>query len=148
MNILMRGNSNNEHYDADISFVFVELTPKLAKLILRRMAEFKRTKVKDKEALETYFWNHNAVYLRYDKVSEKMASKLNDNGEFIEIARPLSFDDGERIECGQMVVDEGQVYFTAIPKHTSIYIVSDRIPISTIREAAKKTTTKTGKRAA
>jgi transcription initiation factor IIE alpha subunit len=142
MNLLMRSNSTDENYDADISFVFVELTPTLARLILRRMAEFKRTKAKDKEALETYFWNRNAIYLRYDKVSEKMATKLNDNGEFIEIARSLSFDDGENTECDQMVVGEGHVYFTAIPKHTSIYIVSDRIPISTIREAAKKTTKK------
>lgn len=137
MNLLMNGRSSNEDYDADISFVFVELTPKLARLILRRMAAFKALKRKDKKALETYYWDGSATYLRYDKVGEQLASKVNTD-LLVEMKKPIDYLDGENVECDQMVVDEEAVTFTAIPKHSNIYISSERIPVSTIRKALKK----------
>lgn len=147
MKILMRGNSTDENYDADISFVYVDLTAKLARLALKRIAEFKRLKAKDSSALETYYWNHDALYLRYDKVSEKEAEAVNTD-LVVDAATEISFDDGENTECDQMTVGEGHISFTAIPKHTGIYIVSERIPLSTLREAARPTKKKSSKKAA
>jgi hypothetical protein len=137
MKILTQANSSNDQYDADISFVLIDLTPKLARLILKRCAEFKRLKAKDKEALETYYWCGEAIYLRYDDVAAKDQEAVNVD-LIVETKSKLTFEDGQRVECSQMFVDEDSVTFTAIPKHTSIYITSERIPLSTVREAAKR----------
>lgn len=137
MKILMRGNSTDENYDADISYVFVDLTPRLARLILKRIAEFKRLKKKDSSALETYYWSYEAVYLSYDKVSEKEQEAVNTD-LVVDASTKITFDDGARVECNQMIVSDDCVSFTAIPKHSSIYIISEQIPLATIREAAGK----------
>ena len=137
MKILMRGNSTNQDYDADISFVFVDLYPALARLMLKRIAEFKRLKKKDSSALETYYWNHEAVYLSYGQVSEKEQKAVNTD-LIVDATTKITFEDGQRVECNQMIVSDDCVYFTAIPKHSSIYIQSEQIPLKTIREAATK----------
>jgi len=137
MKILMRGNSTDENYDADISYVFVDLTPTLARQMLKRVAEFKRTKAKDTHALETYYWNHEAIYLSYGQVSEKEQEAVNTD-LVVDATTKITFADGARVECNQMIVSDDCVYFTAIPKHSSIYIISEQIPLATIREAAGK----------
>lgn len=137
MNLLLRGNSSDENYNAEIDFVAVEVTPKLARLILKRATAFRAMKRKDDKALETYFWDGSATYLRYDKVEEKHANRINYDG-FVRLPKPVDPESGENVECNQMVVDEDCVTFTAIPKHTSIYITSDRIPLGLIREVLTK----------
>jgi hypothetical protein len=133
----MRGNSGDENYDADIGYVFVKVTPELAKLILKRVVTFRRLKKEDKEALETYYWDRNALYLRHEKVEEEDAKEINTD-LLIETKRSFDLDTSENMECCQMRVDEDTVGFTAIPKHTSIYITSERIPLNVIREVLKK----------
>jgi len=136
MNLLMRGHSSNSDYDADLGYVFVEMTPTLARLILRRMAAFKAMKKKDRRAVEAYFWDGSAVYLRHEQVAERLAAEVNSD-LLIETKKHIDYRDGANVECDQMVVGEATVHFTAFPKHSDIYITSEAIPEATIRAALK-----------
>ena len=44
-------------------------------------------------------------------------------------------------ECGQMVIVEDGVRWTCIPKHTSIYVTTETIPIAWIKEIVWPTKT-------
>ena len=146
MNLLLRGRSTDENFDAEIGYVFLEVTPKLARLILKRAAAFKRAKREDSSALELYYWDHSALYLNHYSLLEEMAALVNNNGGAVETG--LSFEEGEPTECDQMIVDEGTVSFTCIPNHCDIHIISDRIPLATIRTALGKKSKKKAKKAA
>lgn len=138
MNLLMRAYSTDENYDANIGFVYVKVTPAVARLILKRAAAFRRLKKEDDGAQETYYWSHDALYLGHDKLDDKVAEEVRKEGHMHELELSFVEADGERTECDQMMVDSDSVGFTCIPKHTEIYISSERVSLDVIRQVLKK----------
>jgi hypothetical protein len=130
MNILMRGFSTDEHYNADIEFVFVQVTKELAELILKRRKSFLAMEAEDKKLCEIYFFDHHATYLSYGAVPDEFQD---------ETLKPLSWspeeDSSENVEVAQMVLDCDGVRWTAVPKHSDIYITSETIPFTDIAKA-------------
>ena len=138
MRFLLNGNSSDADYNADITHVFIDIDKKLAQLILNRADAFKGLKHMDAQALEVYFWDHSAQYLRYDAVPEKEVLRIDKTGEGGPTKwKPTKKTHIENMECCQMIVDESCVRWTAIPKHTSIYINSEQIPLAEIQKIAK-----------
>jgi hypothetical protein len=134
----MLGSSTNNDYNADISYVYVELTPAVARRALRRIAELRRLKEKEPRVIETYYFDDNAVYLRYEQVGRRDTDAV---GKYLTVEVKASSTktwEGENVECNQMVATDSSIYFTAIPKHSNIYIVSEHIGVDMLREASKR----------
>jgi hypothetical protein len=142
MKFLMRGYSNNENYNADIDYVWVDVGPELAKTILRRRKLFLKANEEEKKAegrdwgnplWEMYFGDHHARYFQYGVPPDEETEKV-DQGEAAQTDWDPGDNDGERTECDQMVITEDGVRWTTIPKHCEIYITSETIPYSKIEE--------------
>ena len=143
MKFLMRAFSSNADYNADIEYVWVDVTKELAQIILARRKLFLNAEAADKKTpgcehsslWEMYFGNHHARYFSNEKVPEELGLQVfDDTGEPVETDWDPGDDDGERTECDQMIVAENGVRWTTIPKHTDIYITSETIPFSKIEE--------------
>lgn len=136
MNLLLSINSSDENYDADIYAAFVELTPKKAKQILKRMAAFKKAKVGEEDLYSATYWEYAVVYLSYRNVSDEAQEELTNNG-VMRVTKKFKPGTDLEAELVQMVVTEDRIFFTCEPKYTSITISTTPIHLAMIREAAK-----------
>jgi hypothetical protein len=148
MRIVLKVTSNNEYDDGGCEFALVDLTHELAALALRRIAVLRELKVFDPDILETYYWTHfvDCYFCPYaglaidDKEAENTATPRADLLDELQIedqelvcvpecfqVRPSQV---ARVECEQMVVNEGSITFTAIPKHTSFHVQTAEVPFA------------------
>jgi len=95
----------------------------------------------DPQAYEAYFWDYSVVY--FDPNAEDSylwESRFVEDGNdslLLSDDAPTPLETEIRsTECNQMRVTEGEIAFTAIPKHGSHYITTGSIGLSTLREAA------------
>lgn len=130
MKFLLKANSSNGDYDADIGCAYVDIDRDYALQILKRHALFEGVKKEDDCGHEIYFWDYRANYLshathQYD-VDDDWVSDVDD-----------FTTRGERTECDQMVIRAGGVAWTAMPKHTDIYMTTSELSIETIKTIAE-----------
>jgi len=144
MRVVLRVWSSNPDYSAGCDYAVVEIGEELAKLALRRINVLRDQKPLDPSISETYYWDFSAQYFspcmnRASEPEEIQAACF----ELEEALEELQVDTCEvatalgdfnvlesqiaRVECAQMIVREEGIAFTAIPKHTSIYLTTAEI---------------------
>ena len=144
--------SSNPFNNGGCDFAIVEFTAELVSLALRRIAVLCDQKSLDPCIYETYYWGSQAEYFNawLDHVGaseEKKASctDLEQRLERLQVdSREVVFTKEEfivfekqiaTVECGQMIVRENGIAFTAIPKHTDFYVTTAEIPKDVLQQA-------------
>lgn len=135
----------NDSLDCD--YAMIDLNANFARLALRRMAMVKDQQAIDPDLYEIYFWDYHAEYFSpwsAEKADEADALAETLDGfsavsTDLQIA-PANFELPEgvltRVECSHMVACADAIAFVAIPKHTSSYVHTGRIPLSLIESVA------------
>lgn len=137
---LTRCYSSDEDFNADCDYAEVTLDRSLAKQILARRKAFLALKKVDRSALETYYWNGMASYLRYSDDSPLTSDQTTRLGDGSVLRIPIKQDlkmEAQPMECDQMIITEDGVRWTAIPKHTGLYITTASIPYEDVEKVAK-----------
>jgi hypothetical protein len=146
MRIVLKVTSSNEYCDGGCEFALVDLTHELATLALRRIAVLRELKVFDPDILETYYWTHfvDCYFSPYadlsidDNMAESASIPLVDaldqlqieEGEVVCVPDAFQVPSGQiaNVECGQMLVRQDGIAFTAIPKHASFHVETVEVP--------------------
>jgi hypothetical protein len=143
--VILRVWSTNPYYSAGCDYAVAEITEELAKLILRRLNLLRDQKTLDPSICEIYYWDYSAQYFspwvnqrgEPDEVEvasfelEKTLEELQaDTCEMVSVPDDFHIPDSQiaSVECAQMIVREEGIAFTAIPKHTDIYLTTAEIP--------------------
>lgn len=122
LKLIVTADSSSEDYNADIDSVFVEIDKSLAQRIMERRKLFLHAKAADKDTYEMYFWGGQAVFLQNFSCSD----------EWSEVdGFPESVDEAET-ECDQMIIRESGVSWTAMPRHSGIYVTTREIDFEKI----------------
>lgn len=144
MKLILETTSSDENYNGDCDYATVELTPNLAKIALRRIKALKQIHQQDDQLWEMYFWDDSPIFFEgYDELESLTDAET---GETCVFSRSMPFhaaakfkvpaDHFQRTECGQMIVREEEIAWTAIPKHSSVYVTTMPIPLSLLEKAA------------
>ncbi len=152
MRVLLKVWSSNPDYNGGCDYAAVEISEELAKLTLRRIHILSEQKALDPVLYETYYWHYSTEYLspwavrpvepgEIDEpvaVLEEILDSLEVDAKEMVIAPP-DFRVSERhvvaVECAQMIVRDGGIAFTALLRHTDIYLTTAEIPRDTIESA-------------
>ena len=122
--------STNPDTNGNCNYMEVQIEPDLATLILKRAERFDALFFKDTDAVETYYWNSAA---RYYSSGNRTIDKL-ECGEFKFVTKTQFHEEMlQRTECDQLIIGPRGFRFTAIPKHTDIYVESPEIPYDAIK---------------
>lgn len=152
MPVILNVWSSNPFNNGGCDFAIVELTPELVNLALRRITLLRDQKSLDPCLYETYYWGCEAEYFDawLDQPGTsgevKAASlELEERLEKLEIERREVVVTAEEftvpetrialVECGQMIVRENGIAFTAIPKHTEFYVTTAEILKEVLQQA-------------
>jgi hypothetical protein len=130
----------------------VELTRELANLALRRIATLCEQKGLDPGVYKTYYWGSEAEYFSpwvdpsgqpgeikaaCSEVEEFLEKLQVGKRDMVVVADKVAILQTQiaSVECGQMVVREDGISFTAIPKHTDFYVTTTEIPKEFLQQA-------------
>jgi len=146
MHLLMKTHSTNPDAEVGCRVGCVQLTPKLARLILKHIKAFKAAKEADSTLYEMHFWDGSVDYLSeagVAKIPEKVQDVLDTGEGYSKIKDSfrnvdLTEEDFERTECDIMMVRADGVSWTCIPKHSDIYISTESLPIPIIKSCLRK----------
>ena len=145
MRVILRVWSTNPDYSGGCNYAVAEISEELAKLMLRRLNVLREQKTLDPSIFETYYWDYSAQYFslwpnrpieaqepgnacfELEKTLEELQV---DTCEMISVPDDFHVPDSQidAVECAQMIVREEGIAFTAIPKHTDIYLTTAEIP--------------------
>ena len=144
MQVVLKVWSSHPDYCAGCEYATVEVSPEFAKLALRRINVLREQKGRDPSLNETYYWDSSAQYFSpwVDRTSESdegqgLVVGLEETLEELEIdtleivAAPAEFcvleSQFANVECAQMIVREDGIGFTAIAKHSDMYLTTAEI---------------------
>jgi hypothetical protein len=153
MRIVLKVSSSNEHYDGGCGFALVDLTPELAALALQRIAALREQKTLDPNIDETSYWAYFvACYFSayaslaiddtdIEGTSVSMGDMLDnlqiEEKEVVTVPECFQVPSSRvaAVECEKMLVSEGSIAFTAIPKHASFRVHTVEIPLPMLEAA-------------
>jgi hypothetical protein len=140
MKLILKTHCTNEFFDG-CSYALVDLTPALARTILRRREIVDAVRRNDPDLTETRYYSGDAVYFSSFQVAhanllDEIERAVADRG----FAQPRSdFHVGdeflERTECDQMVISRDGVWFECYPKHCDPLVETREIDFETVQEA-------------
>ena len=152
MKLVLKVSSNNEHCDGGCELAFVDLVPQLAGIALRRIAVLREQKSLDPDIEETYYWAYVVEYFspwvslasteEEVEPAVKVANVLDELGieenEVLTVPESFSVPSCQiaAVECGQMLVRQDSIAFTAIPRHASFHVRTVEIPLAMLEAAA------------
>ena len=138
--VALRCWSNNEHYNADFDYGIVDVTPELLADIERRRKLFVTAHAEDKSLSRMAFWD-SSPWFRAEADLEMFAdNSMGEDDELqpqwfqnlangaesedlpLDFVMPADKDGDFRTECDRMNVTELGVYWTVVPKHSSLQI--------------------------
>lgn len=146
--------SSNPDYYPGCDYAVVEFYEEVAKLALRRIKVLSEQKVLDPFLYETYYWDSSPEYFsswvtRANQPGEVQESsvELEEMLEKLEVdtreivTAPSDFQVPESqivaVECSQMIVRHSGVAFTALLRHTDIYVTTAEIQKHVIASALR-----------
>jgi hypothetical protein len=136
MKLILRTHCTNEFFDG-CAYALVDLTPTLARKVLRRRAMFEDDRRDDPDLTETSYYSGDADYFSaLPTTLDEIERRLADTG-FTQAPTDFRVDDEllERTECGQMVISTGGVWFQCYPKHCDPLVETHEIHFKTVEEA-------------
>jgi hypothetical protein len=152
MRVILKVWSSNPDYSDGCDYAAVEISQELAKLMLRRINVLSKQKALDPALCETYYWDSSPEYFNPWVNQAGQPGEVRESGvEFEEILENLEVDTREivtapldfrvsesqiaAVECAQMIVRDGGIAFTALLRHTDIYVTTAEIPKEVIESA-------------
>ena len=152
MQVILNVWSSNPDYSGGCDYAAVEISGEFAKLTLRRINVLTEQNALDPALYETYYWDSSAEYFSPRKArpiepgeldelaagSEKMLDGLEVDTKETVIAPPdFRIPQGQivAVECAQMIVRDAGIAFTALLRHTDIYLTTAEIPRAIIGSA-------------
>lgn len=145
--LILRAHSNDENYDAGVECAFVELTPQLARLMLRRLTTFVACEKKDGSLSEMRWMSDEYVDWigrQVDDVDVRLPDAIvgaidklaSESYVLLPSNCPLP-EDVVRTECNEMLIEDWRgVAFTCLIRHVETRITSEKIPLAVIAKAA------------
>jgi len=136
MKLILRTHCTNEFFDG-CAYALVDLTPTLARKVLRRREMFEADRRNDPDLTETSYYSGDADYFSaLPTTLDEIERRLADKG-FTQAPTSFRVDDErlERTECGQMVISTDGVWFQCYPKHCDPLIETHEIDFKTVEEA-------------
>lgn len=139
MKLILKTHCTNEFFDG-CSYALVDLTPTLARKVLRRREMFEADRRNDPDLTETSYYSGDADYFSAlpttDEPSDEIERHLTDKG-FAKAPTDFCVDEEllERTECGQMVISTAGVWFQCYPKHCDPLVETHEIGFQTVEEA-------------
>jgi hypothetical protein len=109
----------------------IEITPEYAKLLVSRLAIFMTARAADRDLWEMYFYDYSGEYYGIDW--GETGDKLDEEGREIVVPR---LDAPGSTEVNQIIIREEEVCWTAMPKHSSVYVLTAPIEWNEIRQIA------------
>lgn len=102
----------------------IEITPAYARILLGRLAILITALASDKDLWEMYFWDPSGQYygIDWEKTDESVVVP--------------DLDAPGRTEVDQAIIRRDEVCWTAMPKHSSVYVLTDPIQWHEIRQIA------------
>jgi len=145
MQVLLKVWSSNPEYSGGCDYAVVEIDEGLTKLILRRITALCEQKALDASLFEAYYWDSSPEYfspwVNRAKESGEVQNSEDDLEQMLEnvqvdtqelVVAPPDFRVPEnkiaRVECSQMIVREDGVAFTALLRHSDIYVTTADVP--------------------
>jgi len=152
MRVLLKVWSSNPDYNGGCDYAAVEISEKLANLMLRRINVLSEQKVFDCSLYETYYWDSSPEYFSPWAVHPTEPGEIGAPGTALEdildglgmdtkeiLIAPREFRVSEShiaaVECSQMVVRDDGIAFTALVRHADIYLTTAEIPREIIESA-------------
>jgi hypothetical protein len=152
MQVILKVWSSNPDYSGGADYAVVEITEELAKLTLRRMNFLGEQKALDGEVYETNYWDSSAEYFSPLAVRQIEPDEIvESNSGLEEILDRLEVDIKETVkappdsqvperyivavECAQMIVRDGGIAFTALLRHSDIYLTTAEVTREIIESA-------------
>ncbi|MHB8411229.1 MAG: hypothetical protein ACYDDI_04700 [Candidatus Acidiferrales bacterium] len=123
----------------------MEISQELARLTLRRINGLSEQKGFDPPLYETYYWGSSPEYFSPRMTRGSQPGDVQESGvELEQMLENLKVDTRETVtappdfrvpesqaavvECAQMIVRDGGIAFTALLRHTDIYLTTAEIP--------------------
>ena len=142
--VVLKAWSSNVDYSAGCDYAAVEITEELAKLALRRIKVLGEQKAIDPSAYETYYWDSSPEYFSpwLNRASppgkaqestvtleERLEDLEVDTREIVTVPPDFRVPESQiaTVECPQMIVRDSGVAFTALVRHTDIYVTTAEI---------------------
>jgi hypothetical protein len=146
MQVLLKVWSGKPDYNGGCDYAAAEISRELAKLTLRRINILSKQKALDSALYETYYWNYSAEYFSpWAGEHDESAAGLVEMFESLEVdaketaIAPPEFRVPESqvaaVESAQMIVRDSGIAFTALLRHTDIYLTTAEIPREIIEAA-------------
>lgn len=152
MRVLLKVWCSTPDYNGGCDYAAVEMSVELAKLSLRRISILSEQSALDPSLYETYYWDSSAEYFgpsatppsapgeqgELDEGLAQLLERLEVDTKEIVIAPPdfqVPESHAVAVECSQMIVRDGVVAFTALLRHTDIYLTTAEIPKEIIESA-------------
>ncbi|MBI2060667.1 MAG: hypothetical protein HYT87_12930 [Nitrospirae bacterium] len=144
--IVLRTTSTDEHFNGDCDYGAVEMATPLVTLCLRRIGRLRKAKKGDPDLFEMYYWDQSVVFFSWSddlieredtEFEDEVDRVLADQGVYVSRTRiQIPEQHIQRVECVQMVVRDDAVAWTAIPKHSDVYVTTHEISVQQLREMA------------
>jgi hypothetical protein len=128
-------------------FAFVDLTPELASLILRRKASRENLALSDRDVSEVHYHHYGPLYFRHTDegpVFDAIERCYTDEPDPWTLVPDLQESDFEglanRTECDRMVVGRDGFWWECYPKHCDPVVETREIPYAVAEKAAMEVT--------
>lgn len=152
MQVILKVWTSNPDCSGGCDYAAAEISEKFAKLTLRRINILSEQKALDPSLYETYYWDSSAEYFSPWANLASQPGEVRESGiELEQMLEGLEIDTREivtaapnfrvpesqivAVECSQMIVRDGGIAFTAILRHTDIYLTTAEIPKEMIESA-------------
>ena len=152
MQVLLKVWSSNPEYSGGCDYAVVEIDEGLAKLMLRRITSLCELRALDPSLFEAYFWDSSPEYFSPWENRANQSGEVQNSADNLEkmlenlqvdsresVVAPPDFRVPENkiatVECSQMIVRDDGVAFTALLRHSDIYVTTADIPRAFISSA-------------
>jgi hypothetical protein len=152
MRVILKVWSSNPDYSGGADYAAVDITEELAKLTLCRMNLLGEQKALDAAVYETNYWDSSAEYFSPRAVRQIEPDEIVESNSGLEeildrievdiketVKAPPDFQVPEghivAVECAQMIVRDGGIAFTALLRHSDIYLTTAEVPREIIESA-------------
>jgi hypothetical protein len=152
MHFILKVWSSNPDYSGGGDYAAIDITEELAKLTLRRVNFLSEQKALDAAVYETYYWDSSAEYFGPQAVRQIEPDEIVESNSGLEeildrlevdiretVKAPPDFQVPEgqtvAVECAQMIVRDGGIAFTALLRHSDIYLTTAEISREVLESA-------------
>ena len=152
MQVILKVWSSNPDYSGGADYAAVEITEELAKLTLCRITLLGEQKALDAAVYETNYLDSSAEYFSPRAVRQIEPDEIVESNSGLEeildglevdikeiVKAPPDFQVPEghivAVECAQMTVRDGGTAFTALLRHSDIYLTTAEVPKEVLESA-------------